>query len=339
MKFSLIIPHYKQGQATANCIHSLFQNKGKHDIEIIVVDSGNGVGAEYLLPFRGQVQYIQYPSGKLQSHGISIEYALLNGLVSNEWFITLESDSYADNPFWLDYYADLIGIGYDAAASELTLSGGTYLHGCGGLYSKSLWRLAKSIIDATPYKYFPNMWQKDTFAYHTMIHDSHLDLVLNNPEDWMELSSGYRGLTKEQILKKAEEYLPTVCVFHNGMGGNQENVKTYGFRNIQSDSPTLLDIKHKIIARVGYEPHQWLTYFLYNRGERVRHIPTEVKWMEGRGGEQQEYTRTVNGLVHCWAGSSYLDMKDTPMHDVYEFKKNQIEQLYNELPSSLKINK
>ena len=43
------------------------------------------------------------------------------------------------------------------------------------------------------------------------------------------------------------------------------------------------------------------------------------------------------GIKHIWAGSSYLDMKDTDFNDVYEFKSKLIEELYNSLPDNQKI--
>jgi len=140
------------------------------------------------------------------------------------------------------------------------------------------------------------------------------------------------------MMQKATEYLPVVSPFHNGMGSNQESIKTYGHRNPDSEPQCmLLDGKRKFINRIGYEPGQWLFYWQMAMGKKIAIVPTEVKWLPNRVGQQQEYTLMPNGFKHIWAGSSFLDMKDTDCHDVYEFKKNEIDELYNSLPDNQKI--
>ncbi len=99
----------------------------------------------------------------------------------------------------------------------------------------------------------------------------------------------------------------------------------------------LLDGVDKIIPRMGYEPGQWLCYYAFATGKKVSQIPYMVKWMENREGQQQEYTLMDNGIKHIWAGSSYLDMKGTDLNDVYEFKKAQVDGLYNSISEQYKI--
>jgi len=60
MKFTILLPHYKTGKMTAYTIAQFLKHKGKHDIEILVVDNNAGDGSiEYLSPFQGIIQY--YP--------------------------------------------------------------------------------------------------------------------------------------------------------------------------------------------------------------------------------------------------------------------------------------
>ena len=338
MKFSILIPHYKNGKITAHCICQLLKNKGKHDIEIIVVSNSQKEGVEYLKPFRKYIKLVYYPKGVVQSHGIAFDFALKNGLVNNENFITLESDSFPEKDKWLDYYENAVNEGYNAAGSHLLLSGGLYMHPCGAMYNKTVWQEAKEYCDNIQYDYFPNMSKREGFDCHLMLHKSITDMVLSNPLDYVDLAKKYQGKSIDEMKAIMGWYKPTASPFHNGMGSINESIKTYGKRNIQTDaSNVLLDNKKKIIARIGYEPGQWFTYYLYAIGESVENIPTEVKWLPNREGQQQEYTLTENGLKHIWAGSSFLDMKDTSMNDVYEFKKNQIETLYNSLPEKYKI--
>lgn len=340
MNISILIPHFKS-KITAYCISQLLKYKGEHELEIIVIDNNIGDGSvEYLYPFRGQVGYITYPKDRLQSHGCAFDYALELGLVSNEYFITIESDSFPTNDKWLDLYEKCINEGYESGGSLLKLSGGEYMHPCGAYYKKSIWQEAKDYCDNIKYHYFPNMSYAFGFDCHLMIHDSVLDEVLDNTSDFIELAKGYEGLSKEQMLSKRNYYRPVTKPFHNGMGKLNETLSTYGNRCPATDATNiLLDDKPKLINRIGYEPGQWFFYWQLAMKKKTIMFPTEIKWMPNRENQQQEFTLTANGLCHLWAGSSFLDMKDTPMNDVYEFKNNQIEELYNSLPDNQKIKK
>ena len=106
---------------------------------------------------------------------------------------------------------------------------------------------------------------------------------------------------------------------------------------IVKDINSLNDKSKKIIFRVGYEPSQFMSYFSEATQKKICYVPTETKWLPNRENQQQEYTQMENGFRHIWAGSSYLDMKDGDFHDVYEFKNNLIESLYNSLPNNQKI--
>lgn len=339
MKFSILVPHYKNGKATAHCIYKLIQHKGRHDIDIIVINNHFGDhSVDYFAPLLEHCTYLVYPKDKFQSHGIAFDYILLNDLVKTNYFITLESDSYPTEDNWLDGYENYINNGVDCAGSVLGLSGGTYIHPCGAMYSKDVWHEAKEYCEGIKYTYFPNMNRIGNFDYHLMVHNNVLEKVLSHPSDFFDLASGYKGLSKEKMLDRAYHYSPTNNPFHNGMGKANESINTYGQRNFKTEVPNiLLDNKPKLILRVGYEPGQWLSYFLFATGKNVISIPTEVKWIEGRENQQQEYTEMDNGFRHIWAGSSYLDMKNTEYNDVYEFKKNQIDELYNSIPEKYKI--
>lgn len=284
MNISILIPHYAVGKICAYSISKILEYKGKHDVQIVVIDNnGKDGSAEYLKPFRNQITYVVYPENKLQSHGIGINYLLENDFVRNEWFITLENDAFPIQEGFIDYYERLINLGYDAAVSMMKLSGGYYGHGCGALYSKHLWKEVNAYVKTIPYTYFPNMAMKSGFAAHLMIHNSILNEVLDSPDDWIELSGGYKGLTKEQMLERAKYYAETNNAFHCGMGGLQEDIKTYGFRNAETDAPHIL-VKdaRKIINRMGYEPMQYLYYYMVQTGKKIFEIPTTTKWMEGR---------------------------------------------------------
>jgi hypothetical protein len=339
MTISILIPHYAVGKICAYSISKILENKGRHDVQIVVIDNNPLDGsAKYLEPFRNQITYVTYPPNRLQSHGIGINYLLEEGFVRNEWFITLENDAFPISENFIDYYENLIHLGYDAAVSMMKLSGGYYGHGCGALYSKSLWKEVNTFVKSIPYTYFPNMAMKSGFATHLMIHNKILDEVLDSPNDWIELADGYKGLTKQQMLDKAKYYSETTNAFHCGMGGAQEDIKTYGFRSAESDAPHILvQDARKIINRLGYEPNQYLYYYMVKTGKKIFEIPTQTKWMPNREHQQQEYSLTESGIKHLWAISSYTERGSKDVEDVYELKRNQPEILYNTLPEHQKI--
>jgi len=337
MKFDILIPHFKQGKVTTYTISQLLKNKGKHEIEIYVINNNSGDSSEkYFAPFEGQIKYHEYPKDIIQSHGVSFDWILPK--TKNEWFITIESDGFPTNDTWLDYYENLINDGHDGAISLLKLSGGIYGHPCGGLYNKKVWQEAKRYCNEVQYAYFPNMSVSGGFDCHLMIHKDIVEKVLAEPYDYIELAEGYKGLTRQQMVARIMYYSPVVGPFHNGMGRLNETLRTYGHRTPETEIPNvLLTDKPKLINRVGYEPGQWLYYYQMATGKKIFHVPTETKWLPNRENQQQEYTQMENGFKHIWAGSSYLDMKDGDFHDVYEFKNNLIESLYNSLPNNQKI--
>lgn len=340
MKVSVLIPHFKNYMTTAYSVAQFLKYKGNHEVKIIVIDNSypdesiNG-----LSPFFEDITIIKNTSNKISSHGVAYDMALIGGYVDTEFFVTAESDSFPTDDKWLDYIEDLIKQGYEGGGSNLLLSGGLYQHPAGTFYKTSNYFEAKEYCDKIEYTYFPNLARSEGFDCHLMIHNSVLDKVLDNPEDYIDVADGYKGKSKEYFLERAEWYSSVRNPFHNGMGKNDESVRTYGQRNFETGVPnTFLDNKKKLIKRIGFEPGQYLSYFQIAAGKKIAYIPTEVIWIKGRENQQQEKTVMANGFVHIWAGSSYLDMKDTDYNDVYEFKKNQIQELYNSLPDNQKVN-
>lgn len=337
MRFSILIPHYKVGKITAYSIAQLLKYKGKHEIDILVVDNNAGDGSsDYLKPFIKDIKYQPYPKDMMQSHGIAFDYIL--PYVNTEWFITMESDSFPTKENWLDYYEDLINKGYDGAGSVLKLSGGTYMHPAGALYRKSIWKDAKIYCNNVEYAYFPNVAYRDGFASHAMFHKSIVEDVIKTPLDYVELTEQYKGLDRPRWVTILMRYSPVVAPFHNGMGKNNESVKTYGLRTPESEiKNVLLDNKQKIVYRVGAEPGQWLHWFQLAKGKKLFNIPTEVAWLPNRENEQQERTVMENGFVHLWGISAYHDFNPEGSEDISKIKQSLPDQLYNSLPEHQKI--
>jgi len=338
MKFSILIPHWRS-KIIAYSVAQFIKYKGKHEIEILVMDNSYPDESINLLnPFRDYVAIWAEAGGRvISSHGTALDR--LMRISKNEWNICAESDSFPTEDGYLDTYENIIKMGYDGAGSLLTLSGGRYKHPCGALYKKSVWQEADDYFSGIPYNYYPNFMMRDNFAVHTMIHSSLVEAVENNPEDWMELSSEYKDNTKQTMREKVEWYKPIMGAFHSGIGGRQESLHTYGQRTEETDAPFIIlnERSQKIIGRLGMEPGQALHYYEVATGRKLFYIPTETFWMPGRESQQQERTVMSNGFTHLWAGSSYLSMKGTALNDVYEHKNKIVEELYNSLPLNQRI--
>lgn len=337
MKFSIIFCHFKTGKMSAYTVSELLKHKGNHEIEILISDNNAGDGSiEYLKPFADQVKIFDFPKDRTQSHGAGYDFLIEKA--EHENAVTIESDSFPTNDTWLDYYENLINQGFECGGSLLKLSGGSYIHPAGAFYLKKLWKDAKQYCDNIQYSYFPNMSRHTDFDCHLMVHNRVLEEFLDNPSKFITLAEGYEGLTKEEMLAKRDFYKSITMPFHNGMGGLNESLKTFGQRNIASEVPNiLLNNEANFINRIGHEPGQWLCYYLAATGKNGILIPTEIKWMRNRGFQQQEYTLMENGFKHLWGISAYHNAEGESVKDVIEFKKNQVEQLYNSLPENQKI--
>lgn len=330
MKLAILIPHYRVGKITAYCVSQLLKHRGKHDIDIVVVDNNPDDGSvEYLDPYLKAITIVNYPKDKMQSHGIALDHVLPS--IPHKYFLTTESDAFPTEGY-LDYYESIIKKGYDCAGSLLTLSGGQYLHPCGAIYSKNIWEEAKKYTDSIEYKYFPNMGMKEEFPCHLMVHNRRVNDFLSNPDKYVRLYKDYEPYYPKLAEKKSYDYFPVCGVFHNGMGNAQEAFSTYRFRNIESEPANIiLDNNEDIIFRMGYEPGQWLTYYQLATGRNLFYIPTETVWMDNRENQQQLHTMNETGFVHLWGATSYNGCKTEDVQDIVKFKEAQVEELWQSI--------
>jgi len=268
MHITILLPHYTTGPMTAYSIAQLLKLKGGHHMDILVIDNKAGdSSAKYLEPFMKDITIVSYPSDMMQSHGIAFDHVL--PFIQTEYFFTMESDSFPTKDNWLDEYQHYKDKNVDAAGSLLKLSGGTYLHPCGAMYKKSVWQEAMDYAKTIPYNYYPNMAMSQGFACHLMVHKSIVNDVLAEPEDYIELAEGYKPYSAAGAEMKRLYYEPTCGVFHNGMGGINESVKTYGARTVESEMGNIiLDNKLKLVKRIGFEPGQWFSIYLAAMGMR-----------------------------------------------------------------------
>jgi hypothetical protein len=336
MKTTILIAHYKVGKITAYAISQLLKYKGNHEIDIVVVDNNPDDGsAFYIYPFLKDITIVNYPKDRMQSQGAAYDWVLPS--IRTETFLTMESDAWPTKIDFLDYYEQKINEGFDCIGSLQKLSGGTYFHPCGTMYRTNVWQEAKEYFDNVEYEYFPNMSRSNGFDCHLMVHESILDAFMKNPDDYIELAEGYKPYTPLKALEKMEYYRPAKMVFHSGLGGRQENVKTYGYRTMETEVPHIIlnHKNYKYINRIGYEPGQAFSYWLAATNKKIFNMPIEIKWMDGQEGKQQEYTLNEAGIYHAWGISSYGGSESTDK--VATYKKSIPDQLYETLPDHQKI--
>lgn len=342
MRISIILPHYKTWKMSFYTIHQLLKCRGRHQLDIFVVDNNPEDGtAENLKFFGDKIRIFPYPADRMQSHGIAYDWIIPH--LRTELFVTIESDSFPTVDNWLDWYELLDKEGYDSAGSCLELSGGQFVHTAGAFYKKSIWQKAKRYVDEVQYLYFPNIAMKDGFPCHLMVHKSvHQqfiegagNLITLAPEylkDGPEMAPFYMG-------KKLAEYLPIARgVFHNGIGNNDESYYTYAQRNVVTEREhVLLDNKKPLIWRMGEEPGQFFNYWMLANKHNVYAILTETIWMPNRQQQQQERTIMENGFVHLWAVTAYNDATDPELMDIISYKKQVMEDHYNSIPAKERI--
>ncbi len=336
---TILIPHFRTGRMTAYCIHQILKHKSNRDIKIIVIDNSNGEGVEYLQPFKDQIELVTYPVDKLmQSHGVAFDYAINLGLVETPYFITLESDSFPVQDGFLDIYADAYAQGFDLIGSLLTLSGGTFIHPTGAMYTMKLYEAAKLCVKHIPYVYIPNAAMKEDFPCHLMVREEMYGVFLNNPREYIVPNPAYKSFLSMRLNQERERYLPIATgVFHQGMGYNQESYYTYGKRNPMTALTDFTPTGEQLIYRIGCEPGQWLFNYAIAHGKRVGDIPTDIRWMENRVGQQQEYTLTANGVKHSWGTTAYHGVTDEGVQDIVKLKQDTMDALYNSMEAEYKI--
>lgn len=344
MRISILIPHYKTVKMTFYAIHMLLKYKGRHQMDIYVIDNNPQDQTALLLKefYGDKIKLFPYPPEKMQSHGIAYDWVIPH--LRTEVFATIESDSFPTSTDWLDGIELLVRDGYDSGGSLLDLSGGHFVHTAGAFYKKSIWQKAMRYVENVEYTYFPNLAMKDDFACHLMVHDSVLKQFYDNAGDFITLGPHYHNCTlPAEFEKMANWYKPIGRgVFHNGIGNRDESYHTYAQRHasIEEDGERyhiLQDNKKPLIWRLGMEPGQWFNYWLLANNHNVYAIPTETVWMPGRENQQQEYTKMENGFTHLWGTTAYYDSFNPDTNDIAYFKRKQMEELYSSIPANERI--
>jgi hypothetical protein len=342
MNISVLIPHYKTWKMSFFAIHQLLKFRGRHQLDIWVVDNNPFDGTAKNLEYYGdKIKIVPYPSDRMQSHGIAYDYVVPR--LRTEIFATLESDSFPTSTDWLDWIELLEKDGYDSGGSCLDLSGGQFVHTAGAFYKKSIWQKAKRYVDSIEYIYLPDCAMKEGHACHLMVHKSVFDQFVMNPKALIELSDIYFSESEEETLTilKTEQlrYLPVARgVFHQSMGNTDESFFTYGSRDVMTERDNIImDNKKPFLRRLGMEPGQWMCYWMLTNGYKPYAIPTETVWLPGRENQQQAYTKMENGFTHLWAVTAYNGAANPELKDIIDYKQKQMDELYASIPPKERI--
>lgn len=343
MHISILIPHYKTWKMTFYAIGQLLKFRGRHELDIYVVDNNPQDETALLLKgfYGDKIRLFPYPSNRLQSHGVGYDYVLPE--LRTELFATIESDSFPTSTDWLDWIELLVKDGYDSAGSCLDLSGGQFVHTAGAFYKKSIWQKAKRYVDNMEYTYVPNIAMKDGFPCHLMVHRSVMLQFIVEAGNLITLASEYEKFTgtdlAQYIGKKIEEYRPIGRgVFHNGIGNTDESYFTFAQRNVVEERSNILqDNKKPLIWRMGMEPGQFLCYWMLANKHNVYAVPTDTVWLPGREKQQQAYTKMENGFTHLWAVTAYNGATNPELKDIIDYKQKQMDELYNSIPVNQRI--
>lgn len=344
---SILIPHYKTWKMTFYAIYQTLKCKGRHQLDIYVIDNNAGDGtADNLRFFGDKIHIVPYPSGRLQSHGVAYDW--ITPYLRTEIFATMESDSFAtdESGAWLDWIELLAKDGYSSGGSLLDLSGGNFVHTAGAFYKKSIWQQCKRYVDEVVYTYIPNIAMKDGFPCHLMVHKSVMLQFIVESDRLITLAPEYAQYSGTELAtyigKKIKEYEPIGRgVFHNGIGNTDESYFSYAQRHaaIEGERNNILqDNKKPLIWRLGAEPGQYFCYWMLANNHNVYDIPTETIWMPGRENQQQERTVMQNGFTHLWGTTAYHDSDLESIADIKALKNRTMEELYSSIPQNERIN-
>ncbi len=142
------------------------------------------------------------------------------------------------------------------------------------------------------------------------------------------------SLMSKELIPGAEakriSFLPVAeGVFHQGMGFNDEELSTYGQRNMESEPPTILPREGKEqYLRIGYEPGQFFSYWHVATGKKIKEVPTEIRWIPNRENQAQDFTLMENGFKHLWGITAYTACENGDnVSDVVAFKRDQLKQI------------
>lgn len=333
--YTILIPHYKTGKLTAHAVYRTLLHSQNNDISIVVIDNSDGIGMEYLEPFKGnrKLKIVKYPTDLLQSHGVAFDYAIDNGYVDTDYFICMESDSYPISDNWLLDYDRAIKEGCDMAGGIFNQSSGHFIHPTGALYSKQLYLECKEYVKGINkvYWYCPNHYKdlKSGLSYHSML-----------PK------VDYPNIEQSDLMNEITRYMPVATsVFHNGMGFSNDDEFYYWNRTKQNQSDSMSKYNvydsPKTYVRIGFEPGQYLHYWAYANNKKIIEMPVEIIWMKHRTNQQQAYSIQNGRFKHEWCGTAYSECKPEEhphIKDILEYKQSMPDRLYANIPKEYQVN-
>lgn len=318
-KLSILIPHYKSWKWLAICVHAFKRFQFPIEHEIIVADNSPGhpsIKAIADTPLGEGVKVVQ-GDPELPSHGHGYELALAEA--TGDWIFTAETDSFPVVDSW--------GNEYIKASAEFQYigpyghwAGGKFVHPCGAMVNRSVLNDAQAWINRhQSWDFVPSaaiLLGTSDKAYHVV---AHMDWLMAKaiPEEF---------LRQINIWKRAG-------VWQNMISFDTDSFSNYSLRDrITRWDPTEGKFAYN---RIGYEPGQWLSYYVQHHRVPVLHATNHLHWMPGREGRQAAHSDIFGVYRHIWAGTSATVVEGLE-DEVKRFKREQMNQLWQQVPADIR---
>lgn len=302
MNFTVILPHYKNGELTELSIRRMLEHKGQHEIDIIVVNNNPGDGTEH--PFlhhvahNNNVRYYEYPKHMLSNIGTAYDWVM--HMVKTDYFITATPGSRPTNTDWLDAYAYAIRYKYAVAGGFVhQFDSGFYLHPCGAFYKTSVYQEALDYAKSQKYVYYGELVEEQGQRLGLIIPEKVNDTFMALPHTFIKGLDYPSSIQerREKFQKMAAYYKPFTLPFASHMGYRDERIEEKRERNFQTDAMATLTLYDNIQAcRIGYDPGQWFSYWLAAKAHYIEAYPVSIK--ENDNG--LEYSLMSNGFECAW---------------------------------------
>jgi hypothetical protein len=318
-RLSILIPHYKSWKLLAICVHAFKRYEFPLPYEIIVCDNSPGhpsIKALTNTELGDGVKVVQgNPDLPSHAHGLELAYAASTG----DAIFTTETDCFPTQDSWGNAFIKASSE-YDYIAPYMELAGGIFGHPAGALVKRHVVESAqKWIDDHKDWVFVPSSATRlgtSDKGYHVVCLES-----------WLNGQYGSEEILKQvSIWKKSGPW-------QNMLSFDDDSFDSYWRRDgIKSWEPAEDRVWYN---RIGYEPGQWLWYYVQHHNIPRLKAPFEITWMPGRENRQAASSVILGGMTHLWAGTS-ATVVDGLEDEVKRFKREQVEHYFSQLPEKLR---
>lgn len=323
-KLTIVFPHAFTWKWTAIAVHALKKFRFPIEHEIIVVDNSMGHPSIKCLEDTWLGDGVRIISGdpNLSSHGQALSLAY--DVSDSDWIFTSESDALPIVDSWGNEYIKAAA-DYDYMGPYMALAGGKFIHPCGSMSHRKVIEAAKEWR-----KHYDN-WMFITGAAQDLgLSDKayHVSCTKGFYEKWMR-DSNLGGTHKIFQLNTIAEIWSKAGPWQEMLSFTDDSFDNYWMR----ENPNLSAPHKDAYLRIGYEPGQWLSAFALKNFKCLM-APYQMQWVPGFTNRQAAYSDVFGVFRHCWCGTSSFSPAIDPA--IRDFKMNQMEMLFSQLPVDLK---